>query len=241
VAACHSVDPAGWRVILDEAVTRVADRFVRAEPRRTAGQLVEGLLSGVERKTCWSLAERAGHDGPQVMHRNPGASRVGQHHLHRDIRRRQGDREILAQLLREHRERLGTRRGRTLWASSSRVSWCCGGSSTGPGWPNSPGTNGVSAPTAYRYLHEGLTVLADHAPDVSTAPKRAAAAGYTHLNLDCSVIRTGRVAAPGPKGTNLWWSGKHKHHGGNVQGNSAPDGWPIWVSPVRPRPRRRGR
>jgi SRSO17 transposase len=69
VAACHSVDPTGWRVILDEAVTRVADRFARAEPRRTAGQFVEGLLSGVERKTCWSLAERAGHADPQAMQR----------------------------------------------------------------------------------------------------------------------------------------------------------------------------
>ncbi|MFI7609271.1 transposase, partial [Micromonospora sp. NPDC049366] len=69
MAACHSVDPAGWRVILDEAVARVAGRFVRAEPRRTAGQFVEGLLSGVERKTCWSVAERAGHADPQAMQR----------------------------------------------------------------------------------------------------------------------------------------------------------------------------
>ncbi|MFI2270406.1 transposase, partial [Micromonospora aurantiaca (nom. illeg.)] len=69
MAACHSVDPAGWRVILDEAQKRVAGRFERAEPRRTAGQFVEGLLSGVERKTCWSLAERAGHADPQAMQR----------------------------------------------------------------------------------------------------------------------------------------------------------------------------
>lgn len=69
MAAGHSVNPAGWRVVLDEAVTRVADRFVRAEPRRTAGQFVEGLLSGVERKTCWTLAERAGHADPQAMQR----------------------------------------------------------------------------------------------------------------------------------------------------------------------------
>ncbi|WP_230689038.1 transposase [Micromonospora sp. WMMC415] len=50
-------------------MTRVADRFVRAEPRRTAGQFVEGLLSDAERKTCWSLAERAGHGDPQAMQR----------------------------------------------------------------------------------------------------------------------------------------------------------------------------
>jgi SRSO17 transposase len=50
-------------------MTRVADRFVRAEPRATAGQFVEGLLSNAERKTCWSLAERAGHGDPQAMQR----------------------------------------------------------------------------------------------------------------------------------------------------------------------------
>ncbi|MDT3729015.1 transposase family protein, partial [Streptomyces sp. DSM 41972] len=40
---------------------------------------------------------------------------------------------------------------------------------------------------------------------------------------------------PGPtKGVDLWWSGKHKRHGGNIQVLSAPDGFPIWTSPVRP-------
>lgn len=58
--------------------------------------------------------------------------------------------------------------------------------------------NGIATPTAYRYLHEGLTGLADHAPDLSTALERAAAAGYTRLNLDGTVIRTDRVAAAGP-------------------------------------------
>lgn len=32
----------------------------------------------------------------------------------------------------------------------------------------------------------------------------------------------------------LWWSGKHHHHGGNIQVISAPDGWPLWTSDVRP-------
>ena len=43
----------------------------------------------------------------------------------------------------------------------------------------------------------GLTVPADHAPDQSTAPKRTAVAGYTHLNLDGTVVRTDRVSAAG--------------------------------------------
>jgi hypothetical protein len=32
----------------------------------------------------------------------------------------------------------------------------------------------------------------------------------------------------------LWWSGKHHTHGGNVQVITVPDGWPIWTSQVRP-------
>jgi SRSO17 transposase len=55
--------------VLDAAMSRVAGRFARAEPRRTAAAFVEGLLSTVERKTCWSLAERAGHADPQPMQR----------------------------------------------------------------------------------------------------------------------------------------------------------------------------
>jgi len=32
----------------------------------------------------------------------------------------------------------------------------------------------------------------------------------------------------------LWWSGKHGCHGGNVQVIAAPDRWPLWTSGVRP-------
>jgi DDE superfamily endonuclease len=30
------------------------------------------------------------------------------------------------------------------------------------------------------------------------------------------------------------WSGKHPAHGGNIQVVTAPDGWPLWISSVRP-------
>ncbi len=60
--------------------------------------------------------------------------------------------------------------------------------------------------------------------------------GYDHVILDGTLIETDRVATPGPtKGVDLWWSGKHHNHGGNVQVISAPDdGWILWVSGVRP-------
>jgi SRSO17 transposase len=69
VAAGHSVDPAGWRVLFDELMCLVAGRFGWAEPRRTAREFVLGLLSPAERKNCWQLAEQAGHGDPQAMQR----------------------------------------------------------------------------------------------------------------------------------------------------------------------------
>jgi hypothetical protein len=32
----------------------------------------------------------------------------------------------------------------------------------------------------------------------------------------------------------LWWSGKHADHGGNLQVLTGPSGWPEWVAPVEP-------
>jgi DDE superfamily endonuclease len=100
--------------------------------------------------------------------------------------------------------------------------------------------NGISLSTAYRYLHEGIDVLAAVAPGLHGALLAAKLAGHTHVQLDGTLIRTDRSTATGPTTTargravDLWWSGKHHHHGGNVQVVTAPDGWPLWVSDVRP-------
>jgi SRSO17 transposase len=69
MAAGHSVDPARWRGLFDELMCLIAGRFARVEPRRTAREFVLGLLSAVERKNCWWLAEQAGHADPQPMQR----------------------------------------------------------------------------------------------------------------------------------------------------------------------------
>jgi hypothetical protein len=149
-----------------------------------------------------------------------------------DVRRSTA--EHLARLLRSHRTEVGTRRGRRALGCFKQAVLILRWFIDGTRLSQLARDNALSTSTAYRYLHEGLTVLAAGAPDLATALERAKAAGLTHLNLDGTVIRTDRVAAPGPNGADLWWSGKHKHHGGNVQVISAPDGWPIWVSPVRP-------
>jgi DDE superfamily endonuclease len=95
--------------------------------------------------------------------------------------------------------------------------------------------NQVSGSTAYRYLHEAIDVLAAAAPSLHGALLAARTAGYSHVHLDGTLIRTDRSRAVGPTaGVDLWWSGKHHHHGGNVQVITAPDGWPLWTSDVRP-------
>jgi DDE superfamily endonuclease len=93
----------------------------------------------------------------------------------------------------------------------------------------------LSLSTAYRYLHEAIDVLAGAAPSLRGALLAARIAGHTHVNIDGALIRTDRSKAAGPTlGVDLWWSGKHHHHGGNVQVVTGPDGWPLWTSPVRP-------
>lgn len=95
--------------------------------------------------------------------------------------------------------------------------------------------NGIGKSTGYDYLHEGIDVLSARAPGLHGALLAAKAAGYSHVNIDGTLVETDRVSAPGPTaGVDLWWSGKHDNHGGNVQVISVPDGWPIWTSQVRP-------
>jgi SRSO17 transposase len=52
---------------LDAVHARVAPRFARAEPRRRALAYLRGLLSAVERKNGWQLAEQAGEATPDGM------------------------------------------------------------------------------------------------------------------------------------------------------------------------------
>jgi hypothetical protein len=95
--------------------------------------------------------------------------------------------------------------------------------------------NQISRSTGYAYLHEGITVLSARAPGLSSVLLAAKLAGYAHLSIDGTLIETDRCRTPGPTpGVDLWWSGKHANHGGNVQVITAPDGWPLWTSPVRP-------
>jgi DDE superfamily endonuclease len=93
---------------------------------------------------------------------------------------------------------------------------------------------GVSQATGYRYLHEGITILADRAPDLHEVLKHCQESGMTHVVLDGTLIESDRVAGARENGNDWWFSQKHKAFGGNVQFLSAPDGTPLWVSDVEP-------
>jgi SRSO17 transposase len=67
VADGHSVNPDRWRALFDELMGRIGGRFVRVEPRRRARGFVLGLIAGLPRKNCWTIAEHAGDVTPDGM------------------------------------------------------------------------------------------------------------------------------------------------------------------------------
>jgi len=67
VAAGLSVDPGRWMEQFDDLMGGIAGRFARVEPRRRARAFVLGLLSGLRRKNCWTIAEHAGDATPDGM------------------------------------------------------------------------------------------------------------------------------------------------------------------------------
>ena len=50
-------------------------------------------------------------------------------------------------------------------------------------------------------------------------------------NKDCG---DGGKGESGEGAADLWYSGKHKRHGGNIQVLTDATGYPIWTSPVEP-------
>lgn len=57
----------GWESRLRELTGRMGHLFARPEPREVFADLVDGLLSDLEKKNCWTLAQRAGHSHPGRM------------------------------------------------------------------------------------------------------------------------------------------------------------------------------
>ena len=58
-----------WADGLDDVATLIGRRFPRSEPRQHALMYLRGLLSPVERKNGWQLAEAVGEADPQGIQR----------------------------------------------------------------------------------------------------------------------------------------------------------------------------
>ena len=67
VAAEDRVDVDRWHEAFGEVIDRIAPRFARYEPLRHAAGLMRGLLAGLERKNCWTIAEHRGHASPDAL------------------------------------------------------------------------------------------------------------------------------------------------------------------------------
>ncbi len=90
---------------------------------------------------------------------------------------------------------------------------------------------GIGVTTAYRYLREGLKVLAALAPSLSEAIEKARTKAY--VTLDGTLLRIDRVGMASGH-DRPYFSGKHKCHGVNVQVIADPVGRLIWASPAVP-------
>jgi DDE superfamily endonuclease len=145
---------------------------------------------------------------------------------------------FVAKLLLAERRRRGTPRG-------SRALSCFWQAVLGLRWFRDRASadalardHGISRATAYRYLEEVIVVLAEQAPDLREALARAQGEGFSHVILDGTIVPADRcrektISVQGEV-IDLWYSGKAHTHGGNIQAVLAPDGFPLWVSPVEP-------
>ncbi|MGW0805286.1 IS701 family transposase, partial [Nonomuraea sp. NPDC002799] len=86
MARVEHLDAARLQACLDRAFALVAGRFKRPEVRRRARACVEGMLSGLERKNGWSLAEYAGETTPDGMQRLFNAAKWDVDGVRDDIR-----------------------------------------------------------------------------------------------------------------------------------------------------------
>ena len=72
--------------MFDELMGWIAGRFGRVEPRRRARAFVLGLLAGLPRKNCWTIAEHAGDSSPGGMQHLLGRARWDADGVRDDLR-----------------------------------------------------------------------------------------------------------------------------------------------------------
>jgi DDE superfamily endonuclease len=145
---------------------------------------------------------------------------------------------FVSRLLARRRKEVGTRKG-------TRSLGCYRQALFGLAWyrdkadiPRLGAGFGLSQATSYRYVAEVTKVVAAEAPGLEEALERAVAEGTPYVILDGKIVCCDRcgektVSRKG-RDIDLWYSGKKKDFGGNIQGLFYPGGLPMWVSGVLP-------
>src|SRR2546422_5084467 len=86
-SASSSPSPAAvWSAAFEEVCERIGPLFARSETRERAQVYLRGLLSPVERKNGWQMAEEAGEATPYAMQYLLDRARWESEHLRDEVR-----------------------------------------------------------------------------------------------------------------------------------------------------------
>jgi hypothetical protein len=145
---------------------------------------------------------------------------------------------FISRLLARHRKEIGTRKGTRSLGCYRQALFGLAWYRDKPDIPRLGAGFGLSQATSYRYIDEVTEVVAAEAPGLEEALERAVAEGTPYVILDGKIVSSDRcrektVSRKGRE-IDLWYSGKTKDFGGNIQGLFYPDGLPVWASDVRP-------
>ena len=81
--------------------------------------------------------------------------------------------------------------------------------------------------------HQAVTSQ-ERSPEITDVLDRLRRGGEPFVCLDGTLVRTDRVAARTQASNHLWYSGRHRAFGGNVQVLTDHTGFPVWTAPVEP-------
>jgi SRSO17 transposase len=85
-AAAHSVDADRWQTEFSGVIDRIAPRFARYEPLCHAAALMAGMVSGLDRKNCWTIAEHRGATTPDGLQHLLARASWDADHVRDDLR-----------------------------------------------------------------------------------------------------------------------------------------------------------
>ena len=145
---------------------------------------------------------------------------------------------FVSRLLARHREDLGTRKGTRKLGCYRQALFVLAWYRDKPDIARLGAGFGLSRATSYRYAAEATGVLAARAPGLEEALERAVKEGTPYVILDGKIVASDRchektVSRKGRE-IDLWYPGKKKDFGGNIQALMYPGGLPAWISDVLP-------